>query len=552
MSEPDDKNTTPPSTDQPLGRISLKKRSPGLMTQDVEAVSENGGRRAHLMTPQAPLPAADPKRRARRFQTTETAAVTAPPGEPTRSTMGGKWPDREPSIREIVSVLKDTRKRVKALEKTAGQSAPRASTAEVAAIEVDFEIDDAEEEAAGGDKAEPIKDGEVLDVLRTSSRILPSLLRKSGKASNRVDRFLQLMLERGASDLHLAVGVAPMFRDSGEIVPLRYRRLRQPDWERLLRPIVPNDIWERYEELGDADLAYEVPELGRFRLNLFRQERGGGAVFRLIPHKILTIDQLGLPDQIHRVPEIPNGLVLVTGPTGSGKSTTLAALVNKINELRPFHIITLEDPIEFVHTEKRAVIHQRQIGLHARAFSSGLRDAVREDPDLLLVGEMRDVETTRLALESAEKGLLVFGTLHTNNAAKTIDRIVSLFPSDEQSMVRAILSETLQAVVSQQLIKRLGGGRVAALEILFGSNALASLIRDGKTHQVTNLIQTGKTRGMIAMDDALEKLVNEGIISNESALEKAIDKGRFRDATASLEDDRALAEATRKAALTRQ
>lgn len=373
-----------------------------------------------------------------------------------------------------------------------------------------------------------------------------------GEAEHRdwkIDRFLQLMVEKGASDLHLSVGCAPMFRVGGEIEPIRYRRLRQEDWLQLHRPIAPPAVWEHYLRYGDADLAYAIPDVGRFRVNLFKHGRGGGSVFRVIPTKIMTIDQLGLPYAIHRIPEISGGLILITGPTGSGKSTTMAAIINEINEKRIYHIITLEDPIEFVHPNKRSLVHQREIKAHSTDFSAGLRDAVREDPDLLLVGEMRDVETIRLALESAEKGLLVFGTLHTNNAAKTVDRIVNVFAHKEQEAIRSVLSETVRAVVAQQLLKKIGGGRVAAVEILFGSTALSNLIREGKTHQITSLIQTGQRQGMLTMDESLRKLVDNDIITDKAAFEKAIDKNLFRDPTEVKLEEEALRASQKAAAM---
>ena len=357
----------------------------------------------------------------------------------------------------------------------------------------------------------------------------PKCEQKAVGRENRIDRFLRLMVDLGASDLHLSVGLSPMFRESGVLEPLRYRRITADDWDSLVEPIAPERIWNQYKGSGDADFAYEIQGIGRFRVNLFRQHRGGGAVFRVIPTRIMSVDQLALPQQVHRLSKIQGGLVLITGPTGSGKSTTLAAVVNEINEARSDHIITLEDPIEFVHANKKSVLHQREIGTHSPTFAAGLKDAVREDPNLLLVGEMRDAETIRLALESAEKGLLVFGTLHTNNAAKTVDRIVNSFEAKEQVTIRSILADTVRAILAQQLVRRLGGGRVAAVEILFGSPALANLIREGKSHQITNLIQTGRRQGMIAMDESLRIMVDEGIIDETSALEKAIDKSAFTD-----------------------
>ncbi len=345
----------------------------------------------------------------------------------------------------------------------------------------------------------------------------------------KIDRFLRLMASRGASDFHLTVGRPPMLRVSGSMEPIRYRTLVETDFVELLRPIVPERLWEEYTATGDADLAYEVAGLARFRVNLFHQQRGSGAVFRVIPTKIMTLEQLGMPDQVRKLAAMESGLVLVTGPTGSGKSTTLAAIINLINETKNYHIITIEDPIEFVHPNKRCLIHQREIGSQATSFSEALKSAGREDPDLILVGEMRDLETIQMALTAAEKGTIVFATLHTNNAAKACDRIISVFPSGEQEGIRAVLGETLRAVVAQQLIPMLGGGRVAAIEVLFSSPAIGNMIREGKTPQITSAIQTGVKEGMIDMDSSIRKLYDEKKISARAAIDKAIDKSQFKD-----------------------
>jgi twitching motility protein PilT len=345
----------------------------------------------------------------------------------------------------------------------------------------------------------------------------------------KIDRFLRLMTSRGASDFHLTVGRPPMLRVSGSMEPIRYRTLAEADYVELLRPIVPERIWAEFTATGDADLAYEVAGLARFRVNLFHQQRGSGAVFRVIPSKIMTLEQLGMPDQVRKLAAMDSGLVLVTGPTGSGKSTTLAAIIDLINETKNYHIITIEDPIEFVHSNKRCLVHQREIGSHATSFSEALKAAGREDPDLILVGEMRDLETIQMALAAAEKGTIVFGTLHTNNAAKTVDRIISVFPASEQEGIRNVLGETLRAVVAQQLIPKLGGGRVAAIEILFSSPAIGNMIREGKTPMITSAIQTGVKEGMIDMDSSIRRLYEAKKISARAAVDKAIDKSQFKD-----------------------
>jgi twitching motility protein PilT len=348
------------------------------------------------------------------------------------------------------------------------------------------------------------------------------------KARHRIDRFLKLMNDRGASDLHLSVGRPPLFRQSGRIVPIRYRVLSNVDFVNLMEPITPPDQWKQYLETGDMDYAYEVPGLARFRVNLFDQERGKGAVFRIIPEKILTLDQLRMPPSVRSLAHIEGGLVLVTGPTGSGKSTTLAGIIHEMNAKRPLHIITIEDPLEFVHANKKSLVSQREVGTHSKGFAPALRSAVREDPDCILVGEMRDLETISMALSAAETGLLVFGTLHTNSASKTMDRIINVFPTDRQDGVRGVLSVVIKGVLSQQLLRRKKGGRVAAVEVLLSSPALSSLIREGKTHHITGLIQQGKKRGMLAMDDSLSKLVEDDIVEPADALDKALDKDEFR------------------------
>ncbi|MGZ5443216.1 MAG: type IV pilus twitching motility protein PilT [Thermoanaerobaculia bacterium] len=348
-------------------------------------------------------------------------------------------------------------------------------------------------------------------------------------AGAKIERFLRLMNDRGASDFHLTVGRPPMVRASGSMETIRYRMISDRDFNDLIEPVTPPALWASFVATGDVDYSYEIPGLARYRVNLFRQQRGAGAVFRVIPTKIMTIDQLGLPEQVRRLAQIRNGLVLVTGPTGSGKSTTLAAIIDLINETRSLHVITIEDPIEFVHPNKKCLIHQREIGTHAKSFAEALKAAGREDPDLILVGEMRDLDTISMALSAAERGTLVFATLHTNNAAKTMDRIISVFPSGEQEGIRNVLGETIRAVLAQQLIPQIGGGRVAALEILFSSPAIGNMIREGKTPQITSAIQTGVREGMVDMDTSIRRLYEAKRISARAAYDKAIDKEAFKD-----------------------
>jgi len=296
----------------------------------------------------------------------------------------------------------------------------------------------------------------------------------------------------------------------------------------LIEPSVPPDTWSRYLADGDLDFAYGIEGRARFRVNLFEQEHGKGAVFRLIPSQIMTLEQLRMPPAVRGLAQLRSGLVLVTGPTGSGKSTTLAALIKEINLRRALHIITIEDPLEFVHHNRRSIVSQREVGTHSATFSSALRAAVREDPDCILVGEMRDLETISMALSAAETGLLVLATLHTNSAAKTIDRVINVYPTERQDGVRGVLAAVTRGVVAQQLLLRKSGGRVAAVEVLLASPALASLIREGKTHQIGGLIAQGRARGMVGMDESLRRLVEEDQVEPRAALEKALAKDEMR------------------------
>jgi twitching motility protein PilT len=344
-----------------------------------------------------------------------------------------------------------------------------------------------------------------------------------------IDQLMGQMVDQGASDLHLVVGRPPLLRVRGDLVPTQAPALTADSARKLIWEMLSDEQRRTIEENLDLDFAYELPDgRARFRVNVLWQHRGPGAVMRTIPTKILTIDQLQLPPVVRKIAQLPRGLVLVTGPTGSGKSTTLAAMIDFINESREAHIITIEDPLEFVHPNKKCLITQREVKSHTRSFANALKMAAREDPDIILVGEMRDLETIRLALAAAELGVLVFGTLHTNSAAKTIDRVIDAFPADEQPQVRVMLADSLKAVVAQQLLKTADGkGRCAANEVLIASSALSNLIREGKIGMIGSMIQTGGQSGMQTMDQALQKLVAEGRVTPRAAFEKAMDKDIF-------------------------
>ena len=343
-----------------------------------------------------------------------------------------------------------------------------------------------------------------------------------------IDSYFNQMKERGASDLHMVIGFPPMLRLRGELVPLDEPVLTPESNRKILFEIMDEDQQAAIDKNRDFDKAYALEGVGRFRCNFFYQLRGIGAVFRIIPAKILTVDQLNLPDVVRGFAHYVRGMVLVTGPTGSGKSTTMAAIIDLINDTHAKHIITIEDPLEFVHPNKKCIFSQREIGSHAISFGKALSVANREDPDIILVGEMRDLETISLALTCAELGILVFGTLHTNSAAKTIDRIINAFPADEQAQTRTMLADSLKGVIAQQFLKTKDGkGRCAALEILIGSNALASIIREGKINQIESMIQTGTAQGMQTMDQHLQQLIDADKITVEAAREKAINKSLF-------------------------
>ncbi len=342
-----------------------------------------------------------------------------------------------------------------------------------------------------------------------------------------VAQLLQFAVKNSASDLHLSAGVPPMIRVDGDIKRVNMPALTHKDVNSMVYDIMNDKQRKDYEEFLETDFSFEIPKLARFRVNAFNQNRGSAAVFRTIPSEILTLEDLGAPAIFKDISMHPRGIVLVTGPTGSGKSTTLAAMVDYINDNKPDHILTIEDPIEFVHESKKSLINQREVHRDTLGFNEALRSALREDPDVILVGELRDLETIRLALTGAETGHLVFGTLHTSSAAKTIDRIVDVFPAAEKEMVRAMLSESLRAVISQTLLKKVGGGRIAAHEIMIGTPAIRNLIREGKIAQMYSAIQTGQGSGMQTLDQNLTELLAKGLINKEEARFRAANKENF-------------------------
>ncbi|RMH23565.1 MAG: type IV pilus twitching motility protein PilT [Acidobacteria bacterium] len=347
-----------------------------------------------------------------------------------------------------------------------------------------------------------------------------------------IDALFRYLKDHGGSDLHLAAGLHPRVRVHGALEEV-------DDWDllddervlALLRPLVDDAQWRTYREDGDLDFAYTLAGVGRFRANFLRQEHGAAAVFRLIPERIQSCEELGVPDAVAKLADLHQGLVLVTGPTGSGKSTTLAAVIDRINRTYDKHVVTIEDPVEFVHRNRRCVFSQREVGHDVPSFAAALKVAVRQDADVVLVGEMRDLETIRLAITAAEMGSLVFGTLHTSSAAKTIDRLVDAFPAEEQPQIRTTLAESIAGIVAQQLLPTADGrGRCAAFEILLRTSGLPNVIREGNTPMITSIIQGGKSRGMCVMDDSLEALVKAGRITQEAAYLKAHDKSRFAPA----------------------
>jgi twitching motility protein PilT len=343
-----------------------------------------------------------------------------------------------------------------------------------------------------------------------------------------IAELLTFSVKNGASDLHLSAGLPPMIRVDGDMRKVNVPALDHKTVHGLVYDIMNDKQRKDYEEFLETDFSFEIPDLARFRVNAFNQNRGAGAVFRTIPSEILGLDELGTPAIFKEIADTPRGLVLVTGPTGSGKSTTLAAMIDYINAKSYAHILTIEDPIEFVHETKKCLINQREVHKDTLGFNEALRSALREDPDIILVGEMRDLETIRLALTAAETGHLVFGTLHTTSAAKTIDRVIDVFPAAEKTMVRSMLSESLRSVIAQTLLKKVGGGRVAAWEIMIGTPAIRNLIREDKVAQMYSAIQTGNAAGMITLDQYLLDILSKGLITKQDARVKAVNKDSFR------------------------
>lgn len=344
-----------------------------------------------------------------------------------------------------------------------------------------------------------------------------------------ITQLLQFAYQQDASDLHISAGEAPMIRVNGDMKKIKVPALTAEQTHAMVYDIMGDSQRKVFEEYSDIDFSMQLGEVARFRVNVFRQNRGVGAVFRKIPTKILTLEELGMPQILADLSRREKGLVLVTGPTGSGKSTTLAAMINLINDELEGHILTVEDPIEFIHRSKKCLVNQREVGPHTQSFNNALRAALREDPDIILVGELRDLETIQLALTAAETGHLVFGTLHTSSAPKTVDRIIDVFPPNQQAQVRAMFAESIQAVITQTLCKKIGGGRAAALEIMLGTTAVRNLIREGKIHQLPSVLQTSQNVGMQTMEMHLRELVDRKLISRETAIEKTGNADMFKE-----------------------
>jgi len=343
----------------------------------------------------------------------------------------------------------------------------------------------------------------------------------------KLDELLIFAVQNKASDLHISAGLPPMIRVDGDVRKINIAALLSDQVSELVLSSMSDEQIRSFEDTWEADFSISLKGISRFRVNVFKQDRGLSAVYRAIPDTILTLEQLGCPDSFRDIIDVPRGLVVVTGPTGSGKSTTLAAMVDLLNKTKNEHILTIEDPIEFVHQPKKCLISQREVHRDTKSFANALRSALREDPDIILVGEMRDLETIRLALTAAETGHLVFGTLHTSSAAKTVDRIIDVFPGDEKQLVRSMLSESLRAVIAQTLMKKIGGGRTAAWEIMIGTSAIKNLIREDKVAQMYSVIQTSKSRGMQTLDQHLKELVQRGMVDYEQARQRAADKDAF-------------------------
>ena len=365
----------------------------------------------------------------------------------------------------------------------------------------------------------------------------------SDRARAALDTLLRTMVERGASDLHLRCGEPPIVRLHGEMTRLEAPPLDAPALDAMIRSIMPERNRREYQDTNDTDYAYELPAVARFRANALKDRLGPAAVFRQIPATVVTVEQMGISPEVQKLCQLTKGLVLVTGPTGSGKSTTLCSLIDLVNRSRSDHVLTIEDPIEFVHPNKKCVITQRQVGVHTGSFKSALRAALREDPDIILVGELRDLETVAIAIETAETGHLVFGTLHTTTAAGTIDRIIDQFPADRQEQIRVMLAESLKGVISQTLCRKIGGGRVAAREVLLSIPAVTNLIREGKTFQIPTVMQTSKRLGMVTLNDALLELVDGKLIEPAEGYTKAVDKTMYLAAIKSRGLDTSFAEA---------
>lgn len=344
-----------------------------------------------------------------------------------------------------------------------------------------------------------------------------------------ITQLLTFSVQQKASDLHISAGLPPMLRIDGDVRKINAPALDAAETQRLLYDVMNDYQRKQFEEKYEADFSFSLPNIARFRANIFKQDRGLGGVFRTIPSKVLSLEDLNAPDIFKDIANNPRGIVLVTGPTGSGKSTTLAAMVDYVNENHFAHILTVEDPIEFVHNSKKSLVNQREVHRDTHSFANALRSALREDPDVILVGEMRDLETIQLALSAAETGHLVFGTLHTSSAAKTIDRIIDVFPGNEKALVRSMLSESLRAVISQTLLKKKGGGRVAAHEIMIGTHAIRNLIREDKVPQMYSIIQTSSQHGMQTLDQCLQKLVDKGLVERSEAANKAANKAAFQE-----------------------